>query len=317
MNVLLTGAFGNIGFSTLQELIRQGYQVRCFDLKTPATEKKAHQVASKAEVVWGDVRDPAAVARAVEGQEVILHLAFIIPPAADDDPERAYAVNMGGTRNLLEAAQKVTPRPKFFFASSFDVYGNTQDKEPPRRVNDPLQPIDEYSKQKVECESLVQHSGLDWAIYRFCDVPPQVPHSPHPIMFRIPLETRFEMLHSSDAGLAIVNGLSRPIWGKIWLIGGGTACQIRYKDYLQTMMKALGIGELPAQAFGTTPYCTDWLDSSESQALLQYQRHTFEDIMREMTAAANPGPLVRFLMPAIRPLVRRSILRMSPYFKKA
>jgi len=39
MNVLLTGAFGNVGLSTLEELLRQGHQVRCFDLKTRANEK--------------------------------------------------------------------------------------------------------------------------------------------------------------------------------------------------------------------------------------------------------------------------------------
>jgi nucleoside-diphosphate-sugar epimerase len=316
MKILLTGAFGNIGFSTLQELVHQGHEVRCFDLKTPATEKKAQQMDGKIEVIWGDVRQPAEVAAAVEGREVIIHMAFIIPPLADTNPELAEAVNMGGTRNLLAAALSQAPAPRFFFVSTFDVYGNTQEKEPPRKVDDPLQPTNGYSKHKIECEKLVQDSGLVWSIYRFCDVPPETPHKPQPIMFTIPLEQRFEMVHRSDVALAVANGMKSEIWGKIWLIGGGKPCQIRYQDYLQTMMERTGIGKLPEKAFGHEPYCTDWVDSSESQALLQYQRHSFEEIMDEMARAADPGPLVRLLMPLLRPFVRRSILKMSPYMKQ-
>lgn len=313
MKVLLTGGFGNIGFNTLQELLRQGHEVRCFDLATPANRKKAEQLAGKAEVVWGDIRQLADVEAAFGNREVVIHLAFIIPPAADEDPKGAFVVNVGGTQNVLEAAKKQTNPPKLLFASTFDVYGDTQNQEPPRKVGDPLQPTNDYTKHKIDCEGYVRESGLEWAIYRFSDVPPLVPHAPHPIMFTIPLNNRFEMLHPHDAALAIANGISRPIWGKIWLIGGGPTCQIRYQDYLQSMMEAVGVGKLPPQAFTTEPYCTDWLDSSESQALLQYQRHSFQDIIGELVAAVRPGPAVRVVMPLIRPFVRRSILKLSPY----
>src|SRR5579884_1289720 len=99
MKILLTGAFGNVGFYTLQELIRQGQEVRCFDVKTPKTEEKARQFAGKIEVVWGDLRRQEDVLAAMEGCEVVVHLGFIIPPGSDKDPKMAYDVNVGGTRN--------------------------------------------------------------------------------------------------------------------------------------------------------------------------------------------------------------------------
>ncbi|GAB3896378.1 hypothetical protein GCM10029964_077630 [Kibdelosporangium lantanae] len=46
--------------------------------------------------------------------------------------------------------------------------------------------------------------------------------------------------------------------------------------------------------------------------MLDYQRHTFDDVMAYVTHHSRP-PLPGFLMPLIRPLVRRSLLRMSPY----
>jgi nucleoside-diphosphate-sugar epimerase len=318
MKVLLTGAFGNVGFHVLQELLRQGQVVRCFDLKTLRTEKKARQVEDRAEIIWGDLRQPAQVAKAVEGQEVIVHMGAVIPPASNDDPDGAYAVNVGGTRNLLEAAKSQSQSPRFFFTSTFDVFGHTQDKEPPRKVSDPVQATDAYSAHKIEGEEMVKNAGLEWAIFRFCDMPPiTAPHKPHPIMFEINLDTRFEMLHPDDAALAIANGIRGPIWGKIWLIGGGPRCQIHYRDYLQAMMERTGVGKLPEAAFSQKPYCTDWLDSTESQDLLQYQRHSFEEIIDEMAKSADPGPIAHLILPLARPFVRSSILKLSPYYNRS
>lgn len=325
MKILLTGAFGNIGFSTLEELLRQGHSVRCFDRRSKANEKRARLVeeksdapqasASRAEIHWGDIRQAQDVAAAVEGQEVIIHLAFVIPPDLDEDPEGAYQINVGGTRHLLEAARRQTTPPKLLFASTLDVFGYTQELPPPRRISDPIYVTDDYTRHKIECEEMVKQSGLEWAIFRFADVPPLATRNPHPIMFRIPLNTRLEMLHTHDAGLAVANGVRSPIWGKIWLIGGGSRCQVRYRDYLGRMLDAMGIGMLPEAAFGHEQYCTDWLDTAESQALLTYQRHSFDDIIDDVIkATALPSP-VRLVIPLFRPVVRRSILKMSPYLK--
>jgi dTDP-glucose 4,6-dehydratase len=77
MRVLLTGPFGNIGSHTTAELIRQGHQVRAFDLRTLRTEKVARRFAGQIEIRWGDLRDVEAVRAAVQDQEVIVHLAAV------------------------------------------------------------------------------------------------------------------------------------------------------------------------------------------------------------------------------------------------
>lgn len=316
MKVLVTGAFGNIGFSAVQELIRQGHTVRGFDLRTPATEKKARQLAGKAEVIWGDIRQAEQVAAAVRDQDVIVHLAAILPPDVDERLELAEAVNVGGLRNVLEAAKQQASPPNILFSSSLDVFGFTQDQPPPRKVTDPVQATDAYTRHKLQGEELVKSSGLTWAIYRFADVPPLAARKPHPIMYRVPLNTRFEMLHTLDAGLAIANGITKQeLWGRIWLIGGGPRCQVYYRDYLERMLDAMGIGKLPEQAFGHDPYCTDWLDTEESERLLHYQRHSFDEIISDLKRYAAPGGPTRLLMPVIRPFARRWLLSLSPYLK--
>ncbi|MBX5451158.1 NAD-dependent epimerase/dehydratase family protein [Thermogemmatispora sp.] len=322
MRVLVTGAFGNIGFSSVQELLRQGHAVRCFDLRTRRNEQKALQISREAgervTVQWGDIRQREALAEAVRDQDVVVHLAAILPPDSEEQPQLAYEVNVEGTRNAIEVARQQPRPPRFLFSSSLDVFGHTQDQPPPRKVTDPVQATDDYSRHKLEGEAMLRQSGLTWAIFRFADVPPLGPRPIHPIMFRIPLDTRLEMLHTFDAGLAVANAVSsEEVWGKIWLIGGGPSCQVRYRDYLNRMLEVMGIGSLPEEAFGHEPYCTDWLDTSESQRVLRYQRHSFDEIIQDVAKYAAPPAPVRALMPVLRPLVRRQMLKLSPYWQQA
>ena len=275
MNVLLTGAFGNVGKSALEELLRQGHTVRCFDLKTKANERAARQFRGRIELVWGDLRCPEDVAVAVRDQDVVVHLAFIIPKMSatgiesEARPDWAREINVGGTRNLLDAMQALPRPPKLIFASSYHVFGRTQDQPPPRTVLDPVRPIEHYAHHKVACEHMVRASGLDWVIFRLAATLPLAIQL-DPGMFDVPLENRMEFVYTRDVGLAIANGVgSEDVWGRVLLIGGGARCQYTYREIVRRILEAMGVGMLPEQAFGSVPFCTDWLDTSESHRLLR------------------------------------------------
>lgn len=313
MKILLTGAFGNLGLRTLEALLRQGHQVRCFVSRRPVHQRTARRFAGKIELVQGDLRHPADVAQAVQHQEVIIHLAYLLSPQSEDHPDLARSINVDGTRHLLDAARSLPQPPRFLFSSSLTVFGHTQDQPPPRRVTDPVQATDHYSSHKIACEDMVRSSGLAWSIFRFSDVPPLNLRHPHPIMFRIPLATRFEVVHPDDAALAIANGMKcEEIWGKVLLIGGGPRCQLHYRDYLGRMLDMMGVGMLPERAFGLSPFATDWLDTEESQRLLAYQRYSFDDIMQQLASAVGAK---RRLTALVRPAARWWLLRMSPFYR--
>jgi len=317
MNVLLTGAFGNVGMSTLEELIQQDHTVRCFDLKTRTNEKAAQRFGGQIEVMWGDLRRPQDIAAAVRDQEIVVHLAFIIPKLSatgaesEARPDWAREINVGGTRNLIEAIKTLPKPPKIIFISSYHVYGKTQDQPPPRTVSDLVQPIEHYAHHKVECERMIQASGLEWAILRLAAALP-LAMKLDSAMFDVPLDNRIEFVHTRDVGLAIANALSsEDVWQKTLLIGGGPRCQYYYREIARRVLMALGVGLLPEKAFSSTPFCTDWLDTTESQKILRYQRRDLGDYIREMKAAL--GYRLR-LIQWFRPLVRHWLLRKSPYF---
>jgi len=314
MRVLVTGGLGNVGRSCLPNLLEQGHRVRCLDLETKRNRRAARAYQGRAEVFWGDLRRPEDVAAAVQGQEAVVHLAFVLPPASEDRPEWAYQINVGGTRNLLQAMKDVRPPPLMVFASSFSVFGETQHLPPPRTASDPVQPMDNYNRHKVECERLVRDSGLEWTILRLGVVPPSTLGGFSPKMFDIPPGSRVEFAHPRDVGLALANALvCSGARDRVLLIGGGQGSQLRYRDFVGRMMEALGVGRLPDSAFAPSASAyTDWLDTAESQRLLSYQQHTFEDFVREVAASLGCR---RHLIRLLAPLVRRWMLSQSPHYR--
>jgi hypothetical protein len=112
-------------------------------------------------------------------------------------------------------------------------------------------------------------------------------------------------------GLAFANAVRSPdVWGKTLLIGGGPRCQYTYHEITRKVLDGLGIGPLPGEAFATTPFPTDWVDTTESQRLLRYQRRTLDDYVEEMKAQLGHK---RVLVRAFRPLVRYWLLKHSPH----
>jgi len=317
--VLVTGAWGNIGQSAIAALLAQGHQVRAFDLPTKRNLRLARRYAGRVETVWGDLRNPEAVARAVAGQEVVAHLAFIIPKLSvtgvesEKAPDLAEAVNIGGTQHLLAALRAQAQPPRLIFTSSVHVFGPPRLTQPCVTAQDSVNPQEHYSRHKVRCEALVRESGLTWTILRFGATLP-LDLKLDPGMFDVPLDNRIEFLHTRDAGLAVANAVTCPdVWGQVWLIAGGPRCQFLYGELVRRILEALGIGMLPAAAFGQTPFCTDWMDTAPGEALLHYQRHTLDDYIQDMLVLLGPR---RLALRLFRPLVRASLLRRSPYYHK-
>jgi UDP-glucose 4-epimerase len=312
MKVLVTGSFGNVGSHTLPELLERGHQVRCFDRLSTDNRRVSRE--HGVETIWGDLADADAVARATEGVDAVVHLGAMIPPGADDDPERARATNVDGTANVVAACRAQPVPPRLLFTSTFDVHGYTLDSPPPRHVDDPLIATNPYTAHKIEGEAMVRQSGLTWSILRLADVPILGMRDPHPVMFEIGLDNRIEALHADDAGLAITNALDTPeVWGRVLFVGGGVTCQLTYREYLTRVLAAMGVDPLPEEAFSTAVYATDWVDTMDSEALLRYQRHTFDDIAEAIAASLGWR---RKLASAAKPLARAAILRLSPYYTR-
>lgn len=315
MNVLLTGAFGNIGHYVLEGLHARGHKVTAFDLDTPANRRLAAKLPEGVRIIWGDLRDSGSLHDAVTGQDCVIHMAFVIPSlsktgkGSEEDPAWSYEINVEGTRRLLSACSAQAIPPRFLFTSSLHVYGRTHDRIPPRTHDEQTQPIEHYAKHKMECERLVKASGLKWAIFRLGACLP-VRLIVDQGMFEVPLNNRIEYVHGKDIALAVANGLeTKEMWGRVWLIGGGADCQLYQRDLVCQVLETIGVGMLPEEAFTRVPFPTDWLDTEESQRVLRFQQHTLQDYLDDLREALGWRiPLIKLM----RPLIRRWLLGRSP-----
>lgn len=110
IKVLLTGASGTVGSEVLRQLGgRDDIQLTVFDLKTSKSEKVFKPYLSKARFAYGDISNEADVISVSKNKDVVIHLAAIIPPLADEKPDLAYRVNVEGTKNLILALQIYSP----------------------------------------------------------------------------------------------------------------------------------------------------------------------------------------------------------------
>ncbi|MFX0168982.1 MAG: NAD-dependent epimerase/dehydratase family protein [Candidatus Hodarchaeota archaeon] len=321
MLVLVTGAFGNIGESTLLALFEHKHQIRCFDLHTKQNEKTAKRLQKHGEfeTVWGDVRDVDTTKNIVEDIECIIHLAAIIPPQSETNNEFTTAVNVGGTLRLIEVAEALPVKPKFILASSISVFGPTMHLPPPRTADDPLHPTDTYTTTKVKCETALRASALPWTILRLVAVPPlRISGEMDPILFEMPLDQRIEFIHTRDVGTAFANAVTAKTTNKVLLIGGGKPNQMYQREFVAKILTAMGLGMLPESAFrvATKPdewFYTDWVDTTESQQLLEYQHHTYDQYLDDLKRAIG---FKRHLARLFRGLAKKRLLAQSPYYQK-
>jgi UDP-N-acetylglucosamine 4-epimerase len=129
---LVTGAAGFIGSHLVEELLRLGQGVRGVDDFSTGRRANLADVAARVgadrfrefHLLEGDIRDPAVCAKACEGAPLVLHQAALgSVPRSIADPITSYAVNVGGSVNVLEATRGAGCA-RIVYASSSSVYGD-------------------------------------------------------------------------------------------------------------------------------------------------------------------------------------------------
>jgi nucleoside-diphosphate-sugar epimerase len=122
---LVTGGAGFIGSSIARALLKRGDKVRVLDNFFSGKRENLAEVAADIDLIEGDIRDAATVARACAGVEVVFHEAAIPSvPRSLADPISSNDVNIAGTLTVLHEAKKAGVR-RLVYAASSSAYGDT------------------------------------------------------------------------------------------------------------------------------------------------------------------------------------------------
>jgi UDP-glucose 4-epimerase len=174
VKVLVTGGLGFIGRGLTTALVERGHDVSALDNGWRSDAQASPGVAQ----INADVRDAQAVADAVAGSEIVVHLAAIQGTRNFYElPELVLDVNVRGVLNVAEACAAQGVR-RLVFSSSSEVYGvpehfPTSETEP-LVVPDPLNPRWSYGGSKVIGElavaNIARRRGFEFTILRYHNV---------------------------------------------------------------------------------------------------------------------------------------------------
>ncbi|MEH2097779.1 NAD-dependent 4,6-dehydratase LegB [Nostoc sp.] len=157
VKILVTGADGFIGSHLTEELVRKGYQVRAFVLYNSFNswgwlDYSPQDIKDSIEVFAGDIRDPHGVKKALEGCDIVMHLAALIAiPYSYHSPDTYIDTNIKGTLNVMQAAKELGLQ-KIIHTSTSEVYGTA--RFVPITEEHPLQGKSPYSASKIGADQI-------------------------------------------------------------------------------------------------------------------------------------------------------------------
>lgn len=251
------------------------------------------------EVFFGDLTNYADVERAVIDVSLVLHVAAVVSPLADQMPGLATRVNIGSMQNIIRAVRAL-PDPGAVAVVGVGSIAQTGDRQEPThwgRVGDPLRvsQFDEYGQTKVAAEKLLVESGLPrWAWLRQTGIfHPAMLEIRDPIMTHSPFAGVMEWVSAEDAARLLVGvasaGVPEEFWGGIHNIGGGEAWRLSNWELQQKISGAMGVRDVRTwyerNWFATGNFHGQWYtDSDRLEELVPFRRDSFDAAMDRAVA---------------------------------
>ena len=283
MKYLVTGGAGRLGTAISKLLITAGEEVRAFDL--PGVSWDANSLINGVDIYKGDVTDAEVILDAVQGVDVIIHLAALLPPNSEANKEWTFNVNVDGTKNLVKASKTQL----IIFASSISTYGITHSEQPPLKEGYPQQGHNNYSESKIEAERLIMASGVPYIILRVAPIAvADLLELPDVVPYRA--DQRVEFIDYEDAALSFYQAsLRSEAKMKTMNVAGGISWQMTGSEFIDGFYGALGLEIEPTYSEEYT--AVDWYDTSRS-LFLGYQRTSFNEFQRKLGSVAEELGLI-------------------------
>lgn len=284
MRILVIGGTGQIGSCVTELLCERGDEVFLFGRKAPK-DGLAKYVGKCLHWVEGDVRNEKQVFDSMRAANptAVVHLAALLQFACQTDPGLAVAVNVHGTKNVLESVCHLGVE-RLLFGSSVAVYGQRQDL---LREDGPIGPgISLYGGTKLLGEQLgnqyAKNAGFQFLALRYCGIFGSVaPASRGMAWVRHQLERtasgesvviegasgneRGQLTHFEDAARATVAVLDHPNPPfRTYNVAGGTGNYVTLREFyeaIRTVAPNAGSVQFTGEGRGTGPVSVERLES--------------------------------------------------------
>jgi UDP-glucose 4-epimerase len=243
---LVTGGAGFIGSHLVEGLAALGRQVRVLDNFDTGQRSNLEGIQPAPELIVGDVSDPVALAKVVDGVDVVFHLAALASVQKSvEEPAVSHRVCDTGTLLLLDAARRAGVR-RVVYAASASAYGIPAG--PVQSEDDPIRPLSPYAAFKLAGELHLQAFaatyGLETVRLRFFNIfgPRQRADSPYsgviaiftglmtagkaPLIHGDGSQSR-DFTYVADVVQALLKAAEKPgVSGKVYNVGTGRSVSL-------------------------------------------------------------------------------------------
>lgn len=282
IKVFMTGGTGVMGFESVKEFSRHPdeFELRLLVRPSKKNRKKLAPYISMEgiSVYWGDFMDKDALEKAMGDAEYVLHIGGMVSPMADYWPEKTQKVNIGGTRNIVEAIKKRADRDNVKLVYIGSVAETAHRYEPHHwgRTGDPVMTgvFDYYGVSKIKAEREVAESGLQhWVCLRQSGILHKglIFKGSDPISFHVPLRGVLEWATVEDSARLMVNVCRREVpesfWRGFYNIGSGSEFRLTNYEFEKLLLESLGCPP-PEKVFETGWFATrnfhgEWYEDSD------------------------------------------------------
>lgn len=261
MIVSITGSTGNMGLAVLKELCTLP-EITSIKLLVRSNKKviKLQKLLNKikgnvkVEYILGDMNSSKAIEELTNNTNYVINMAAVIPPHSDKNIKAAINCNEIGVKNLIQACENSSSKPKLIHISTVAVYGNRSLANAYGRVGDPLipTPFDIYSLTKIRSEYAVLESNIEsflilrqTAMYHTNMLKDNMKDG---LMFHTRFDAPLEWVTAHDSGILIAkllhedyeHKLNKNFWNKVYNIGGGKQNQLLGYEVFDKGFKLMG-----------------------------------------------------------------------------
>lgn len=307
MKISMTGISGNMGAEVFRQTMELPEVEFIRVLLTPKKEndkiakKLIKEYGNRVQIVRGFVEDAEVCKQLVKGVDYVAHIAGVIPPASDANPEASYRCNYLGAIAMTDAVKAENPQPKYIHISTVALYGNRDEKHPFGRVGDPLlvSPFDCYAIHKLHGERYMLDAGLDcWVVLRQSAMlhnKMMKANISDGLMFHTAMNAPLEWVSARDSGYLLKRIFERDLkgeipdfWKKIYNIGAGKKSRETGYDTFNDGFEMIGGSTekfFKPNWFAARNFHGVWFaDSDELENLFQYQRDDAHSFWKEIAS---------------------------------
>ena len=270
-DILLIGGAGNIGHKLIS-LLDENYSITVLDLKSKLSEERLSKYSNQIKIVYGDVENYKLVESLVKKNDVVINLAGIMPPLANLSHKLAKSINYDGTRNIVDAINKVNKSCLLIYPSFISIYGKTAEDKRPLKVTTKKEKLDYYSESLVQCEEYIKKYAEKYIILRL----PIVLTKDNYYVRHMKLNRVFDFITVEDLNNVINNLImNKKAYNKTFNVGGFKA---NSTDFIRKLYKYNGKIHMSKRGY----YFGEYDDLDRLNSLIKVTYHTEKDYFKAL-----------------------------------